>query len=78
MVVVLGGLGQLRSDIEFPVLIESQASCRRGLQLLREQILYDEHVVGLHTRDAARALPLDLKLRRTALAVLRYKHVDSH
>jgi hypothetical protein len=38
MVVVLGGLGQLRSDIEFLVLIESQARCVCGLELLREQI----------------------------------------
>jgi hypothetical protein len=50
----------------------------RGLELLREMILYDEHVVGLHTRDAARALSLNLQLRRAALAVLCDKHVVSH
>jgi hypothetical protein len=60
MVVVLGGLGQLRSYIEFLVHMESQACCMRGLELLREQIFHDEHVIRLHTRDAARALPLDL------------------
>jgi hypothetical protein len=44
----------------------------RGLQLLREQIeLQDTHIVGLHTRDAARALPGHLQLGRTALAVFR-------
>jgi hypothetical protein len=36
MVVVLGGLGQLRSDVEFLVRIESQASCVRGFELFRE------------------------------------------
>jgi hypothetical protein len=36
MVAVLGGLGQLRSDIEFLVVIESQACCVRGLELFRE------------------------------------------
>jgi hypothetical protein len=36
MVVVIGGLGQLRSDIEFLVLIESQLCCVRGLELFRE------------------------------------------
>jgi hypothetical protein len=36
MVVVLGGLGQLRSNIEFLVLIEPQACCVRGLELFRE------------------------------------------
>jgi hypothetical protein len=34
MVVVLSGLGQLRSVIEFLVLVESQACCERGLELL--------------------------------------------
>jgi hypothetical protein len=37
MVVVLGGLGQLRSDIEFLVVIESKACCMCSLELLREQ-----------------------------------------
>jgi hypothetical protein len=36
MVFVLSGLGQLRSDIEFLVLIESQACCVRGLEIFRE------------------------------------------
>jgi hypothetical protein len=36
MVVVLGGLGQLRSDIEFLVLIESQACGMRGIELFDE------------------------------------------
>jgi hypothetical protein len=36
VVAVLSGLGQLRSDIEFLVLIESQAFYVRGLELLRE------------------------------------------
>jgi hypothetical protein len=78
MVVVLGGLGQLRSDIEFLFHIESQACYMRGLELLREHILRDEHVVGLHTRDAARVLPLDLQLGHTALALLRDKHVVTY
>jgi hypothetical protein len=78
MVVVLSGLGQLGSDVEILVRIESQACCVRGLELFREYILYDQHVVGLHTRDEARAIPLNLKLGHTALAMLRYKHVVSH
>jgi UTP:GlnB (protein PII) uridylyltransferase len=36
MVVVLGGLGQLCSDIEFLVLIESQACCEREFENFRE------------------------------------------
>jgi hypothetical protein len=36
MIGVLSGLGHLRSDIKFLVLIESQACCMRGLQLFRE------------------------------------------
>jgi hypothetical protein len=71
MVVVLSGLGQLRSDVEFLVLIESQTLCMRGLELFHEQILNDEHVIGLYTRDAARTLPLDLQLGHTSLAVFR-------
>jgi hypothetical protein len=58
VVVVLGGLGQLRCDVEFLILIESQARYMLGLKVLREQIIYDKHVVRLHTRDAAWALPL--------------------
>jgi hypothetical protein len=54
MGVILGGLGQLRCDVEFLILVESQTCCVRGLQLLREQILHHKHIVGLHTRDAAR------------------------
>jgi hypothetical protein len=50
----------------------------RGLELLIGQILYDENEVRLHTRDAARAVLLDLQLRRTALAVFRIKHIVSH
>jgi hypothetical protein len=42
MVVMLGDLGQIRSDIEFLVVIESQACCMCGLELLREQIFNDE------------------------------------
>jgi hypothetical protein len=45
MVVMLVGLGHLRSDVGFLVLIESQARCVRGLKLLREQILYDKKMV---------------------------------
>jgi hypothetical protein len=78
IVVVLDGLGQLRCDDEFLILVESQACCMSGLQLLREQILHDKHIVGLHSRDAARALPLHLKLGRTAIAVLRDTHVVAH
>jgi hypothetical protein len=78
MVVMLGDLSKLRSDVEFLILIELQACCVRGLQLLREQILHDKHRVGLRTRDAARALPLHLQFGRTALAVVRDKHVVSH
>jgi hypothetical protein len=48
-----------------------------GLQPLREQICHDERVVGLDTRDAARALPLDLQLGHTALALFRDKQVVS-
>jgi hypothetical protein len=36
MIVVLSGLGQLRSDVEILVLIESQACCVRGPELFRE------------------------------------------
>jgi hypothetical protein len=36
MVVVLGSLGQLRSDVEFFILLESQACCVRGLEIFRE------------------------------------------
>jgi hypothetical protein len=36
MVAVLGGLAKLRSDIELLVLIESQACCVRGFDLIRE------------------------------------------
>jgi hypothetical protein len=50
----------------------------RGLEPFSKLILYVEHVVGLHTLDAARSLPLNLQLRRTALAVIRYKHVVAH
>jgi hypothetical protein len=57
MVVMLRGLGQLRCDVEFLIMIESQAWFVRDLQLLREKKLYGKHLVGLHTRDAARALP---------------------
>jgi hypothetical protein len=67
MVVVLGGLGKLRSDIEFLILIESQACCVLGLQFLREQILHHIHIDGFYTHDAARALPLHLQLTRTTL-----------
>jgi hypothetical protein len=35
-------------------------------------------VVGLHTRDAARALPLHLQILRSALAVFLDKHVASN
>jgi hypothetical protein len=65
-VVVLGVIGQLRSDVEFLILIKSQERCMRGLVLLREQILHDKHIVGIHTRDAARVPPLQLPLGRTA------------
>jgi hypothetical protein len=75
MVVMLGGPGQLRCDVEFLILIESQACCVRGFQPLCEQILHDKHTVGLHTRDAARALTLHLQLGRTALAMFRDKYV---
>jgi hypothetical protein len=78
MVVVLGGLGQLRSDIGFLVLIESQVCCVCGFQQLREQILHDEHEVEIHTRDAARALSLNLQLGQTALEVFHEKHVVFH
>jgi hypothetical protein len=67
MIVVRGGLGQFRRDVEFLILIESQACCVRGLELLSEQILHNEHVAGLHTHDAARALPLNLQLGHTDL-----------
>jgi hypothetical protein len=78
LVVMIGGEGQLRSDVELLVLIESQARWVQGLELLREQIFHDERVVELHTRNAARALPLYLQLGRTAPAVFRHKHVVSH
>jgi hypothetical protein len=73
LIIVLG-----RSDVEFLILIESQACCLQGLQLLRESILHDEHGVGLHTRDAAQALPLHLQLGRNALAVFRDQNVVAH
>jgi hypothetical protein len=50
----------------------------RRLELPLEQILHDEHVVGLHIHDATRALPLHLQLGRTALVVFRDQHVVSH
>jgi hypothetical protein len=75
---MLGGLGQLRCEVEFLILIESQACWVRSLQLPREHILHNIYIVGLHTRDAARALPLLLKLGRTSHAVFRDKHVVSH
>jgi hypothetical protein len=78
MVVELGGLGQLRSNFEFLILRESEARCMCGIKLLREQILHDKHIVGLHTRDAARAIPIHLQLGRTALAVFRDKHEVAH
>jgi hypothetical protein len=78
MVVMHGGLSQLRSDLEFLILVESQVYCVRGLKLLREKILHDKHMVRLHTRDAARALPIHVQLGRTALAVFRDKHVVAH
>jgi hypothetical protein len=78
VVFVLGGLGQLRSDVEFLTLKICQARCVPGLELHREQILHYEHAVGLHTRDAARARPLIMQLRRTTLAVFHDKHVVSH
>jgi hypothetical protein len=78
VVVVLGGLGQLRCDVGFLVLIKSQARCVCILKVLREHILHDKHIVELNTRDAAQALPFDLQLGRTALAVLLDKQVVSH
>jgi hypothetical protein len=78
MVVMLGGLGQLRCDVEFLVLIESQACCVGDLQLPREQILHDKHIVGLQSRDAARALPLHMQHGQTTLAVFRDKYIVSH
>jgi hypothetical protein len=78
VVIVLGCVGQFHSNVEFLVLIESQARCERSLELLREKSLYDEDVVELHTRDAAQALPLNLQLGRIALAVFRDKHVAAH
>jgi hypothetical protein len=78
MFFVLSRLSQLRSDIYFLVLVESQACCVPGLEIFRKKILYDERVVGLQTGDAARVLPLDLQLRRTALEVFRYKYVVLH
>jgi hypothetical protein len=78
VVVVLGGLGQICSDIEFLVLIELQARFLRGLELLRGQILHDKDVVGHHIREAARALLINLQLRRIALAVLCDQHVVFH
>jgi hypothetical protein len=77
VVVALGGLGQLRCDVEFIFLIELQARCVHGFELFREQILHDKHIVGLHSRDAARALLLRLKPGCSALAVFRDKHVVS-
>jgi hypothetical protein len=62
VIVVLGGLGQHRNDVEFLVLIESQARCVRDLQLLREQILDGKNIIRLHTRDATWALRLHLDL----------------
>jgi hypothetical protein len=78
MIVRLGGLRQLRSDIEFLIMIELQACCVSGLQVLHEQILHVKHIVGLHTHDAALALPLHLQLARTALAVFCDQHVVAH
>jgi hypothetical protein len=49
-----------------------------GLEILREQILRDKHIVGLHTRDAARAHPRHLLIGRAALAVIYDQHVVSH
>jgi hypothetical protein len=45
MVVMLGGLGQLRCDIEFLILMQSQACCMRGIQLLHKQIILERHIV---------------------------------
>jgi hypothetical protein len=45
IVVVLGDLGQFRCDVESLILNESQARHVRGLELLREKILHDEHIV---------------------------------
>jgi hypothetical protein len=78
MVVMLSGLGQFCCDVEFLILIESQACCARGIQHFREKILHDKHIVRLHSRDAVRDLPLYLQLESTAFAVFRDKHVVSH
>jgi hypothetical protein len=69
MVVVLGALGQLLCDVEFLILIKSQARFVRSLDLLREKILHDKYKIGIQTRATARALLLQLQLGRTDLAV---------
>jgi hypothetical protein len=78
MFVMLGGLGQPRCIFEFHILLETQARCARGLPLLREQIFHNKYIVGLHTRDALRALPHHLQLVCTALAVFRDKHIVAY
>jgi hypothetical protein len=78
VVFVLGGFSQLRCELKFLIPIEYQVRCVRGLELLRDQIFHDEHVIKLHTRDPARAFPLDLKLEHTTLALFHDKHLVSH
>jgi hypothetical protein len=49
MAVMLGVLSLLRGNVEFLILIESQARCVLGLKLLCEKILHVKHIVGFHT-----------------------------